>query len=288
MNQAENNQEKFILYVKYASLLAQEEHLANVFGEVYENQVLKNAVIDIIRWYLDQGMDANTVDDNNRPALTYAVSSPEVVELLLSQDANPNLKSNSGNTPLHEAADRLSSLYTNQLLKSASLLIAAGADSNLRNKDKQMPIECISCVPSKNNEAKVEKLRKEFLQATSPSSLVITKKVAGWAVLGALEPELPLSQQDITDITLFEKGQYRQLLQLKASPNSSEDEIELKEPSSSSNRLASTGIIRDSAQANLPTSQDVWAAIRFFKTASQQVSKKVEPSEDLVSLYSLD
>ncbi|QLZ70585.1 hypothetical protein FOLKNPGA_03399 [Legionella sp. PC1000] len=312
MNKAKNDQEKFILYVKFASIIAQEEFLGNSFGGA-QNQTLKAAVIDTIKWYLDKGIDVNTVDENNKSALAYAVSSPELVELFLSQGANPNLKSNSGNTPLHAIAAILTSIYTNQLLQSAILLIAAGADPGLKNKDNETPIECIYSVI---DQAGVEEARKKFLQATMPSSMAVTRTVSGWAFLGAPMPELPLSQEDISDIALFEKGKYRQLLWSKPLyrhlrnwmycsfqnmdsdcesqlSRSSDDFSEFELPSYDISNSASDDqlSIQRKIDSFQTISQDVRDAFCFFKSNKDnqcQPKSKLEWDEDPATLYSLD
>ncbi|HHT0592144.1 TPA: ankyrin repeat domain-containing protein [Legionella anisa] len=316
LNKAKNDQEKFILYVKYASIIAQEEFLSSTFGGTQKNQTVKEAVIATIKWYLDKDIDVNTVDENNQSALAYAVSSPELVELFLSHGANPNLKSNSGNTPLHKIAEILTRFYTSQLLQSTIILTAAGADPGLKNEDGQTPIECVYSVIDK---AAVEETRKKFLQATMPSSRVITMRFSGWAVLSAQKPELLLSQEDITDISLFEKGKYRQLLLSKPSyrhlkhwmngvlkdidsncesqlSGSSEEFFQLEIPvidvskSTSDEQLSIQGKI-DSFETISSISQDVRDAFCFFKSNTDnecQPKSIFEPDEDPASLYSLD
>jgi ankyrin repeat protein len=87
---------------------------------------------------LEYGADANARDAHQRTVLhlcfTFAVSPPEVVELLLKHGPDPNAQDARGNTPLHDAAWSGS-------LESVTLLVAAGADRTMVNKENQTPAE---------------------------------------------------------------------------------------------------------------------------------------------------
>lgn len=85
--------------------------------------------IDTVKYFLEQGMDINTRNFEEKTAL-YETSSnrkPEVVELLLKRGADPNLTDDRGDSPLHRAA------YFGRV-ENAVLLINAKADLNLKNK----------------------------------------------------------------------------------------------------------------------------------------------------------
>jgi hypothetical protein len=228
LDRAESDQEKFILYVEYASLIAEEEELErlenSIFGETTENQARKNfkkIVIDSIKWYLDkEKMSPNTMSKKCGydvifvPVLNYAVSCPEVVDLLLARGANPNLQSDSGNTPLHEISKMLPSFYTDQLLKSTALLVSAGADSNLKNKDNKIPCDLVT-----NTIA----LKDQFIRATEPSFATAVRESFGGTseLLYPCEeqPVLPLSEEDLAQI-----HEYNQLLKSKVQLKKKPDE----------------------------------------------------------------
>jgi hypothetical protein len=78
--------------------------------------------------------------DEGETALHWAVSRrhTEIVVMLLEAGANPNVPDNDGYTPLHDVAEMGDCQPAGIMLKA---LLAAGADTNLREKNGRTPSE---------------------------------------------------------------------------------------------------------------------------------------------------
>ncbi len=90
-----------------------------------------------VEFLLSKGADPKIVDVNGMSALLWAtnIGTPETVELLLAAGCDPNLIDNqSADSALHRAARRSTSG------KSISLLLAANAQPNVRNKVGMTPL----------------------------------------------------------------------------------------------------------------------------------------------------
>lgn len=228
-DKAETEQEKFIVCIKYASLIETEESIARL-GETEPDKKIKRAVIDLIKWYLDKiNISPDTIGEDEGTALSHAVFCPEAVELLLSRGANPNLVSFPnvadffGNeTPLHTIAEGLKysniSGETNTLLTSVSLLIAAGANPYIKNKKGQIPRNCIAN-RTEESEDVFSPLELRFMAATEPSfAAEIKESFPGSSELLSFheeQPKLPLSEEDLKDLALYNEGNYQKLLESK-------------------------------------------------------------------------
>lgn len=206
LNKAPNEQQKFILYIEYASIITKQEVLNPSEKQLPDNQNFKTAVMNTILWYLNEGMNPDIVDEQGFPALSHAIFAPDVVELLLSVGANPNLSDEGNYTPLHKIASSLPTYYTTPLLESTKFLVMAGANPCLQNKHGDTPLESILDIGVRDQ---TEIFREKFLKTIrSAQNHPITRKITGWAFLHREKPALPLSEKDIADIALFDSGAY--------------------------------------------------------------------------------
>lgn len=96
---------------------------------------IRNKDIKKMESLLDQGMDPNTVIDNDgNTLLHYAASSgqTEIVELLLRYRANINARNNNGDTPLHKAVYEQRENIVRILLERGARIVV--------NKNKKTPL----------------------------------------------------------------------------------------------------------------------------------------------------
>ncbi len=89
----------------------------------------------VVREFLDKGIPVNSADDRKRTALHFASTrrDSDMVQLLLSYSANPNVRDSNGNTPLHLAA------CTNNT-DTVRLLLAAGTDVSSKDNHGFTPL----------------------------------------------------------------------------------------------------------------------------------------------------
>ena len=91
----------------------------------------KEGNIEAVKQHLANGADVNAKDDGWTPLHNAAgYSTKEMVELLISNGANVNVKNEDEWTPLHDAASK----------EVAELLIAKGADMDAKDKDNWTPL----------------------------------------------------------------------------------------------------------------------------------------------------
>lgn len=86
-------------------------------------QVAHPKTISLLQALLQSGHSVNTVDNQQRTALFFAVNNPEFTRILIEEGADVNHRDALGRNPLFHA------IYANNT-ESASLLIAAGCDVN--------------------------------------------------------------------------------------------------------------------------------------------------------------
>lgn len=80
-----------------------------------------------------QHLDLNQQDEAGRTLLHYLSTDPEMVRLLLRNGADPNVRDEQGETPLHIAV-------RHNVKRSADLLLAAGADPLAANAEQRTPL----------------------------------------------------------------------------------------------------------------------------------------------------
>jgi ankyrin repeat protein len=187
-------QEKFIICVQYASIIERSlSRKHSLWETTLPDEVFRRGVLDLIKWYLDKAkISPNTVGTDRNTALWYAIFYPELIYILLSRKANPNLQNFFGNTPLQEIAKCIGGIHSDKLLKSAALLVASGALTDFNR-----------------NEISLSEFKDKFIQATE-LSFALTVKESFWGTSELIstyekvqEPELPLSAKDLHDIKLY-------------------------------------------------------------------------------------
>ena len=136
------------------------------------------------------GIDPNWIDENGTTALNAAIkfetlSSPEneppqfpITTLLLDRGANPNLYSNSSespkqsNTPLFHAVEALSH-------SMISLLLKRGANPNIADRDGITPLVVATIGPT----AIMSLMSYEYLRGASPEAFALIAFCVGFVVL---------------------------------------------------------------------------------------------------------
>lgn len=140
-----------------------------------------NRNINITKALIAAGADVNEKDEHGLTALYYAVDDvkPEVVRMLLSAGANPNVQTRSGNTPLHvimQKPDHRSLYPPEKRDEIVSLLLQQGADVTIANAGGQTPAMLLK---GTKHEAYIRVPRKIELDETSRKLLEEMKKGKG-------------------------------------------------------------------------------------------------------------
>lgn len=88
--------------------------------------------------YLEQGKNPNARYNESETPLFYATTiksiGKEIIQALLSHNADPNIPNSIGNTPLHNS-------ITNRRLSIATILLDHGADPTFKNKFGYSPLD---------------------------------------------------------------------------------------------------------------------------------------------------
>jgi ankyrin repeat protein len=128
--------EEYVLFVKNRNLPPYSELHDAVF----------QWPLSSIKWLIDYNLNINEQDNKGNTPLHYAaeVGRTDVVELLLSKGANPNLINMNGDSPLHLAAkgpiyNYCEPFYPMELKGCIISLLRYGADPNIKNKLGQTP-----------------------------------------------------------------------------------------------------------------------------------------------------
>ena len=197
--------EKFITCIGYATLIEQRKTLGKMDAVTIAAQQF---IMGLIKSYLNSGIHPDTAG-KSAPALFDAVTYPELVKLLLSRGANPDI-CYSGRNPLHEVARYFHTYYTHNLFLTAEILACFGANPGAINNDGKKPIELIKNTFWASQET-ISKLLMEFKQVTEcprHSDQIINANEE------TVPPSsLPLTEADLLKIGLYQKGRYKQLIQ---------------------------------------------------------------------------
>ena len=99
--------------------------------------VAEKGYVQVMKKLVDNGIDVDSPNDNERTPLHYASLNGhlDVVELLLENGANVNVQNPFKNTPLHYATQK-------RFIKVAELLLQKGANINIQNKENGLKICC--------------------------------------------------------------------------------------------------------------------------------------------------
>jgi ankyrin repeat protein len=195
LDDAKVDEDKFIICVQYAAIIERSiSRKHSLWEATLPDEAIRRGVLDLIRWYLDKAkISPDTIGIDRNTALWHAIFYPELVAILLSRKANPNLQNFFGNTPLQEIAKCIGGIHTDKLLKSAALLVASGARADFRN-----------------NEISFYEFQGKFIQATELSfALTVQESFRGRSELFSFyeeekEPKLLLSEKDLLDIELYQ------------------------------------------------------------------------------------
>lgn len=128
-----------------------------------------NRNFNMVKELNDAGADINAKDEHRLTALYYAVDDvkPEVVRMLLSAGANPNVQTRSGTTPLHSIIQKPEhrSLYPPEIRDEIILLLLQnGADITIANNQGKTPAMLLK---GTKHEARLRVPRKTILDETS-------------------------------------------------------------------------------------------------------------------------
>jgi ankyrin repeat protein len=103
-------------------------------------QSSKSGVTSQVKKGIESGANVNAINSSGFTSLHHAVMNGnlQLIQLLISQGADPNVKDNKGNTPLHTLS--YTKLNDQVLNAMAHLLLTSGARVDKTNKMKQTPL----------------------------------------------------------------------------------------------------------------------------------------------------
>jgi len=98
--------------------------------------------VDVMRWLLNHGADANTRSSGGITPLHWAAHCTliECVQVLLGHNANINLQDDDGQTPLYWLTNFWTTEWTEHRLDTARRLLEHGADPNICSKSHSTPL----------------------------------------------------------------------------------------------------------------------------------------------------
>uniref|UniRef100_A0ABD2XG76 Uncharacterized protein n=1 Tax=Trichogramma kaykai TaxID=54128 RepID=A0ABD2XG76_9HYME len=127
--------------------LAQKRKLNTIAHFVFHTYAKSPNIVPTAKQLLQSNVDLNARNKKGWTALHFAVTrceNLEAIELLLKNEANPNVFDNHKRTPLHWIGRRRTSLengkFTGHHLKMIELLVEHGADLRLRDDELNSPI----------------------------------------------------------------------------------------------------------------------------------------------------
>lgn len=207
LSKSTTDQERFMHCVRYATNIANRKSLGTV--DKLNTTNLK-VIMQLIQSYLDSGVDPDTVQ-MELSALFYAITFPELVNLLLMRGANPNFQNTSLLSALHLAAQCFDSLYQEKLFITAELLAAAGANIHAKDERGRTPVELIR---KKFNlsEKQINEVEVRFKQITEHPRE--SHEICSTVVEQSPYSELQLTERDNINIRLYREKKYDELINL--------------------------------------------------------------------------
>ncbi len=205
---ASSDQERFLQCVRYATDIAQRKFLGEI-GKIL-NESLK-VIMRLINSYLDSGVHPDTADHHHTPAIFHAVTNPELVKLLLTRGANPNLQNDFQSTALHWVAMFFDSYYVENLFTTAELLAAAGANITTKDDRNERPVDVIkkSFILSEDTIIKMKARFKELTEHPRELGEISTTSTEQSA-----NADLQLTEMDTHKIRLYRDNKYDELINL--------------------------------------------------------------------------
>ena len=103
--------------------------------------------IDTIRFFLDCGADVDAIDDEDHSTLLHVASyhgCVKVAQLLLEHGANTNVRNGQRQTPLHRALVRIKDEFGDRFFNGIRLLLEHGADVDALDDENSTPLHVAS------------------------------------------------------------------------------------------------------------------------------------------------